>query len=153
MILEPKDVPITGPDGKVRTFILSKFPAVAGREICAKYPVSLLPKLGDYDVSEATMLKLMCYVGVRIKDRPEPLMLTTMELVNNHTHDWETLFQIEMGMLDYNASFFGNGKSLAFFASTVETLKAWILSTLTDLSVASSRTTKQRSKNSKRRIR
>ena len=50
-----------------KEFIISKFPAVAGREIIAKYPFSSLPKLGDYKINEETMLKLMHYVAVTIE--------------------------------------------------------------------------------------
>jgi len=48
-----------------------------------------MPKLGDYGVSEATMLKLMSHCGVRIDGRDEPLMLTSRASVDNHAEDWE----------------------------------------------------------------
>jgi hypothetical protein len=141
-VIEPKDVTLgTKPDGTARIYVLSKFPAVAGREIVAKYPLSGLPKLGDYKVNEETMLKLMCYVGVP-RDGAEPLMLTTRALVDNHVPDWETLAQLEGGMLEYNCSFFGNGKASTFFAGLGETARTWILSTLTVLSAQSSPPTK-----------
>ena len=47
-----------------KEFMLSKFPAVAGSEIIAKYPLSGLPKLGDYKVNEETMLKINVIVAV-----------------------------------------------------------------------------------------
>lgn len=149
MLLEPKEVEIEGPDGKKRRFIISKFPAMAGREIVAKYPVSLVPKLGDYTTSEGIVLKMMCFVGVP-RDGLEPLPLTTRALVDNHTGSWETLAKLEWGLMEYNVSFFGNGKSSDFFASIAQTLKAWITSTLTDLSAASSPPIKRHSTNSKR---
>jgi hypothetical protein len=145
-LLEPKPVTVETHKGP-RDYVLSKFPAIAGREIVAKYPVSNLPKLGEYDVSEATMLKLMSFVAVP-QDGREPLRLTTRALVDNHVPDWETLARLEAGMMEYNVSFFQNGKSFDFLASFAETLKAWITGTLTDLLAASSTQAKPRSTNS-----
>jgi len=144
-LLEPKEVTIDGPDGVARTFVFSKFPAVLGREIVAKYPVSILPKIGDYAVSEATMLKLMSCVGVPQPDDRPPLLLTTRALVDNHTHDWETLARIELGMMEYNCSFFSNGKTSDFFGGFMDTAKQLITSILTDSLAASSQVGKPRS--------
>ena len=49
-MIQPREITIADQDGKERRYILSKFPAVEGREIVAKYPISALPKLGDYAV-------------------------------------------------------------------------------------------------------
>lgn len=107
-LLQPKEIDING-----KTYRISKFPATVGREIVAKYPVSNMPKLGDYKVSEEVMLKLMSYVEVVLPERS--IRLSTQELVNNHVPDWETLAQLEWEMLSYNCSFLTNGKSLSFF--------------------------------------
>lgn len=106
--LQPKEIDING-----KTYRISKFPATVGREIVAKYPVSNMPKLGDYKVSEEIMLKLMSYVEVVLPERS--IRLSTQELVNNHVPDWEVLAQLEWEMLSYNCSFLTNGKSLSFF--------------------------------------
>lgn len=153
MLLEPEEKEVTGRDGKGKTFVLSKLPATVGREVAAKYPVSILPKLGDYEVSEATMLLLMSYVAIPTGEGKTPLRLTTKELVNNHVTDAEMLLKLEMAMLEKNFSFFGNGKTWDFFATIADQAKAWITSTLTDLLVASSQTGKRRSKNSARSTR
>lgn len=107
-LLQPKEIDING-----KTYRISKFPATVGREIVAKYPVSNMPKLGDYKVSEEIMLKLMSYVEVVLPERS--IRLSTQELVNNHVPDWEVLAQLEWEMLSYNCSFLTNGKSLSFF--------------------------------------
>lgn len=107
-LLQPKEIEING-----KTYRISKFPATVGREIVAKYPVSNMPKLGDYKVSEEVMLKLMSYVEVVLPERS--IRLSTQELVNNHVPDWEVLAQLEWEMLSYNCSFLTNGKSLSFF--------------------------------------
>lgn len=144
-MIEPKDITIQTMGGEQRTYILSKFPAIAGREIVAKYPLSNAPKLGDYAVSEETMLKLMRYVGVPM-DSGSPLMLTTSALVNNHVPDWETLAKLEMAMLEYNTSFFSRGKIFGFLAGVEAKLPALITRILTDLSAQSSAAAKPRSK-------
>jgi hypothetical protein len=91
-----------------KKFILSKFPAVAGREIISKYRTAGFPDITDYKVSEDTMLKLMGYVAVPITGS-NPLPLTTLALVNNHAGDWATLMKIEGEMLSYNSSFLPEG--------------------------------------------
>lgn len=132
-------------DGK--TFVLSKFPAVAGREIVAKYPLSGMPKLGDYKVNEETMLKLMAFVGVQL-DNGTVLQLSTRALVDNHVPGWETLAKIEWAMLEYNCSFFGNGRALTFFDGIAQKLPSMITSILTDLSQQLSAKNKPRSTSS-----
>ena len=57
------------------------------------------------------------------------------------------LLKLEMAMLEHNFSFFGNGKSLAFFAHGAEVFKRWITEMLTDLSAVSSAKGKRRSRN------
>lgn len=106
-LLQPKEIEING-----KTYRISKFPATVGREIIAKYPVSNMPKIGDYQVSEEIMVKLMSFVEVIAGDRSIRLM--TRELINNHVPDWEDLAQLEWEMLQYNCSFLTNGKSLSF---------------------------------------
>lgn len=138
-LLEPSDFdcPLTG--GGTKTFVLSKFPAVAGREIIAKYPMSGLPKLGDYAVNEETMFKLMSFVGVRIEGRDEPLRLSTRALVENHCPDWECLARIEVEMLKRNCSFFRDGRTSTFLTGIARQAQAWISKTLMASSAQSSK--------------
>lgn len=132
-MIEPKEIQIPTPNGGTKTFILSKFPAVQGREIIAKYPLSAMPKLGDYAVNEETMLKLMCFVGVP-REGSEPLQLTTRALVDNHCGDWETLARVEIAMMEYNVSFFANGKGSTFLEAITRKAQQFLSKTLTDLS-------------------
>jgi hypothetical protein len=137
MLLQPKDVDIVTQTGETKTFVLSKFPAIAGREIISKYPTSNIPKLGDYSTSEEVMLKLMAYVGVP-RDDGEPLKLSTRALVDNHMPDWETLVKVEFAMMEYNCSFFGNGKGSTFLEAITQKAQAFLSQTLMDLSARSS---------------
>lgn len=106
-LIQPKEIEING-----KTYRISKFPATVGREIVAKYPVSNMPKLGDYKVSEEVMIKLMNYVEVVLPERS--IRLSTRELIDNHVPDWEVLAKLEWEMLQYNCSFLTDGKSLSF---------------------------------------
>ncbi len=146
MLREPQSFTVKDQKGVEHTYQLGKWPAIAGREIVAKYPLSALPKLGEYAVNEETMLKLMAFVGVETGPDTTQL-LTTRALVDSHIPDWETLAKVEWASFEYNTSFFGPGKTLPSFANFGQTLKAWITSTLTDLSVQLLQAAKQHSKN------
>lgn len=140
-MIEPKDIQIETQSG-VKTYVLSKFPAISGREIVTQYPISAMPRVGDYGVNEAIMMKLMSFVAVRTPEGAV-IQLATRELVDNHVPDWETLAKLEMAMMEYNCSFFGNGKASTFFAKLEERARQLISSTLTDLLERSSQTDKQ----------
>lgn len=124
-MIEPKEISIEDQKGKTRTFILSKFPAIQGREIIAKYPLSAMPKLGDYAVNEEVMLKLMAFVAVP-REGGEPLPLTTRALIDNHVGDWEALAKIEIAMMEYNVSFFGSGKGSTFLEAITQKAQVFL---------------------------
>lgn len=131
-LLEAKEVTITTQAGAERVYMISKFDAILGREMVAKYPVANMPKLGDYETSEACMFKLMNCVAAKKADG-EFIVLETRELYTNHVPDWETGAKIEGAMWEYNCSFFASGKTLDFFGGIAQNFKAWIISTLTEL--------------------
>lgn len=143
-MIEPKEISVLTQSGVEKVFILSKFPAIQGREIIAKYPLSAMPKLGDYAVNEETMLKLMAFVAVPTENGP--LALTTRGLVDNHFPDWETLARVEMAMMEYNCSFFKGGMVSTFLERITEKIPSVALSILTHLSPVLSKQSKQRSK-------
>lgn len=143
MLIKPKEITLTDQEGTERTYVLSRLDALTGREIVAKYPVANLPKLGDYAISEATMLKLLSFVGVKIEGRDEPLLLSSRDLIRNHVPDWEVLARLEIEQLAYNTSFFSNGLNSASFATLMEKARPWITQMLTDLSQQSSTADKQ----------
>jgi hypothetical protein len=136
-MIEPKEYELNG-----KNYLLSKFPAVAGREIICKYPLSGIPKLGDYGVNEETMLKLMSYVAVVLPGDVQ-LRLTTRALVDNHVGSWENLMRIEGAMLEYNCSFFQDGRVSDFLVGFAQKVPALISKMLTDSLRQSSPTEKQ----------
>lgn len=132
-LIKPQQIEVKTRDGETRTYFVSRFPATYGREIIAKYPLSAMPKLGDYAVNEETMLKLMGYVAVPHPETGGPGMrLSTRALVDNHVPDWEALARIEVAMMEYNVSFFGNGRASTFFEGFAKKAQAWISKTLMD---------------------
>lgn len=140
-LLSPKGITLTTQDGVEKSYFLSKFPAVAGREIVAKYPLSNMPKLGDYAVSEETMLKLMGFVAVETAAGTS-IPLTTRALVDNHVPDWEVLARLEWAMLEYNCSFFSKGLNSDFLKNFGAKAPQWISQMLTALSAQSSEAAK-----------
>jgi len=129
ILLKPKEVTIADQDGIERTFVISRLPATDGRELVTQYPISAMPKVGDYKVNEGLMLKLLSFVAIKMADGTE-LQLTTRALVDNHTNDWETLGKLEVAMMEYNVSFFGNGRGLTFLEGITRKAEAWITGTL-----------------------
>jgi len=128
-LLQTQEKEIETGDGTTRVYIISKFPAVQGREIVTQYPLTGLPKIGEYKTNEALMLKLMAYVGVP-QDNGNVLELKTEALVNNHVPDFETLMRLEMAMMEYNCSFFRDGRLSASFGAIAEKALKSIMSTL-----------------------
>ena len=112
MLIKPKEITVIDSDRQQHTFIISRLPATIGREILAKYPLSNAPKIGDYEVSKEAMLKVMAYVAV--EKEGQEIYLKTSTLIDNHVPDGEALIRLELEMLKYNTSFFGNGGSQNF---------------------------------------
>lgn len=133
MLLQPQKISVETQDGTEKEFIISKFPAVAGREILTQYPLSAAPKIGEYETNEELMLKIMRYVAVPFsRDEGGDLILENIDLVNNHVPDWECLARIEIAMIEYNCSFFVNGKGSSFLELITENMKGFITKILTD---------------------
>lgn len=136
-LLEPKEVIIDD-----HTYILSKFDCWTGREILTQYPITAVPKLGDYKSNEELALKMFAYVAVPRGDA-EPLRLSTKDLVRNHVYSWETQMKIELAMIEYNCSFFQKEGASTSLGDTVQRFLSWIFKTWTALSAQSSQVEKQ----------
>lgn len=134
-LLNPEDFTVTI-DGKEYKYILSDFPAVEGREIIVKYPMSGLPKIGDYAVNEETMLKLMNYVAVNIGG--QIIRLSTRDMINNHCPNPEALITVEAAMMVKNCSFFRDGRSHDLFDNLIQICLTKVSEILTPLSAPSS---------------
>jgi len=149
MLINPKEIEIEF-EGEVFKFNIGKFPATVGREIISKYPVSNIPKIGDYAVSEETMLKLMSYVERVYDDRVQPL--TSRTLIDNHIPSWEVLIKLEAFTIEYNCSFFKLGEVLNSLKEWKALAEPKNIKTLMDSLVSLSQAEKPRSTSSKRSI-
>ena len=146
-LIEPKEVKVKTQAGIEKTFFLSKIPAIPAREIVTQWPLTAMPKLGDYKSNEAIMQKMMAYVEALAPDGSTRIRLTTPDLINNHVPDWETLGRLEAGMMEYNVSFFGQGKSSLSLEAIIQKARPLILKILTASSVPSSPKEEQPLKN------
>lgn len=132
-LIQPEEFTVTTMAGSEKTFLISKLPATVAREVITQYPVSAVPKLGDYGRNEELMLKMLSYVAVPgIGAGGTDLTLKTRALIDNHVDDFETLIKLEMAMLEKNCSFFAKGKASNYLGSLAEKVQALITSTLTD---------------------
>lgn len=130
-LIQAKKVTVTDSDGNARDYYIGKYPAIAGREILAKYPLSNMPKLADYEVSRETMIKLMSFVAVELEDG-RMQTLKTEALIDNHVNDSEALLRLEIASLEYNVSFFGN--------AGVKSFRDYLLKTATDIYLSLTKT-------------
>lgn len=102
-MLETKNIELGG-----KTYTLSKFPAWEGTLLMSKLPVSMMPKLGDFEVYKGCLAEVMSYVSVPMPSG-QPVKLVSPELINNHVKDWETTLKLFKEMVEYNTSFLANG--------------------------------------------
>lgn len=107
-LIKPLEIKIKDIDGIEQTFIISRLNAMLGREVIAKYPLSSMPKIGDYETNKDTMLKLIAHTQKVLPDGTK-ITLNSEALINNHITDGETLMKLEYEMLKYNISFLANG--------------------------------------------
>lgn len=128
-LLEPKNVTIEGVDGKERSFIISKFPAIQGREIMEQYPYANAPKFGNYPLAQELSLKMMCFVAVDIGSGVIQKLNLPL-LVDQHVGDWITIKKIEDAMIAYNGGFFQSGWISAFLEESIRKHLPKILKTL-----------------------
>jgi hypothetical protein len=147
-LIKPQELTVKTLDGEEKTFVISRFPAIAGREIIAGYPLTGMPKIGEYKSNEAIMLKLMSFVAVTMPNG-ELLRLRTQALIDNHVPDCETLMRIEFESLKYNTSFFRKGEISTFLGTIAKKAAQLISPTLTPLLEQLSEAVKQRSANFK----
>lgn len=132
-LIKPAIVKIADCDGVEKEFIVSRIPAIQAREIFTQYLTANAPKVGNYAVSEALMLKMMSYVGIPKEEGSlEPhVMLKTAALVNNHALDFEQLGRLEIAMVQHNVSFFQPEKVSSFLSGLAQKLMGSAIQTLT----------------------
>jgi len=135
---------------------ISLFDAIAGRDIISNYITSNVPKVFNeqstgYNTSEETMLKLMSYVAIE-DAQGNKHVFNSRGVIDSHlsmlSSPWEALVKIELAMMEYNCSFFQNGRISSFLGDTVQKALQWTMSTWTGLSEQSSQKEEQPSTSS-----
>lgn len=134
-LIQPKEVEIDG-----KTYIISKFPAMAGREILTQMPSTAAAatlghfiKGGDYKLNEDITLKVLNYVAVKL-DNGTTQRLISQNLINIYVtseYPGETLLKIEDEIIGYNCSFFKGGRVSTFLRDIALKLPAWTSRMLT----------------------
>lgn len=146
-LLKPKPFSLNDMDGNPVNVVLSRFPMTAGRRILCTYPISALPKIGNYDENEKAMELLMSFVAVIDKNDHAHRMIT-QALRDNHIPDAETCLRIEHAQLEYNSTFFQKGRLSNFFDECIQMFLAKIFATSTPSQQQSSEKNLQPSNNS-----
>lgn len=123
-LIKPLEIEVKDIDGDLHKYTISRLPAVAGREILAKYLGGTMPKIGDYKDNHESMLKMMKYVAVEIDGELQTLQ--TQALIDNHIPDTECLLRLEIEMIRHNTSFFGNAGSSNLLDFLLQKIKASI---------------------------
>ena len=143
-MLEQKEVVFGG-----KTYILHKFPAVAGHDI-----YNLLENIASPEDRHKLMLRVMSFVGVRPEPgNPTELRLDSVMLIDNHVPDTRTLLDLETAALEYSFDFFAPGEISGCLLSMERVAQERSTEMLTDFLLALLKAAEQPSKNSKRSTR
>lgn len=129
-LIEPKSITLK----KSGEFLISKLPCLVGREVLVKYPVSLVPKIGDYATSEEMCIRLMSFVEKVTPQRN--IRLSDATLINQHVAPGGEIWLLEKEMLMYNFDFLEDGTASAFlemWKSKAESKATKILTNLLDI--------------------
>lgn len=116
--LKPKEVEIEDKVANEKNmYVISKIPAFEAVSIFDQELPALvvnmlkINELSRDRIKELT-LNIMKYVAIKKDDRLIPL--TTAALIDNHCPSFETVNELLKQMINYNTSFFKDGKSLNF---------------------------------------
>lgn len=111
------------------------------RKVCLTYPMSLIPKLGEYAINEELSNLLMKYVEVKVKlpdGKEHWLRLDNRELVEQHVPPMQ-LLPLEIAVIDHTTGFFSSGKFQDLVADQLVLLGQNIITTLTQSLAQSSK--------------
>ena len=126
-LIKPKQIEVQDIDGNPLFFTISRLPALAGREVATQYVTSMFPKIGSYELNETLCIEMLSYTNA-LKGDIE-VELASVELINQHTIDWEGLRALEREMIAYNTHFLVDGNDLTF-SNLLPQLTEWIAEAL-----------------------
>lgn len=134
-LLEPKKIEIEDKVAdKKNTFIISKIPAFEAMGLMVQDLPSLVLNInsGNREKIEKFTVEVLNYVAIE-KDG-QTIRLSTKALINNHCPSFETISLLLAQMIDYNTSFFRDGRSLNFLKRLEALATAKVTEILTTLS-------------------
>lgn len=146
VLLEPKEVEING-----NKFIIGKMPCTVAQEVIFSLPNGLIPIISEFKKAEDQALKMLSYCE-RVYSDGRSVPLISKAIIDNHIPDFDTLIKLEYECLEYNYSFFSDGRALSFLNRGVSLAKSNVSEILTDLLGKLSHLAEQRSGNSKTNI-
>lgn len=103
-----------------------------GRRIMHEYPMTMLPKIGDYKANEELFKILMRYVEVELAPNIWQ-KLDTDELIRQHVSAKDTIV-LEREVVDLTTGFFSSGKLMTIGMEITEFFIKKLILTLTQLS-------------------
>jgi hypothetical protein len=134
-LLEPKKVEIEDQVANIKnTYVISKIPAFAAMGLMVQDLPALVLNInsGNREKIEKFTLEVLSYVAIE-KDG-QTIRLTTKALIDNHCPSFETISLLLAQMIDYNTSFFRDGRSLSFLKRLEALATAKVTEILTTLS-------------------
>lgn len=120
-LIKPQDIEVDG-----KSYVISKFPAMVGIEIATKLTMEYLKNVGDYNIFQDLILKVMSYVAAK-DDAGNYRALNHKGLIDsflNTEYSTESLLKIIAHMAEYNFSFFQKGSLLTFLENIGQKLPA-----------------------------
>jgi hypothetical protein len=127
-------------DGK--EYIIYEMPCTVSREVISQYAIANAPKIGNYELSEKLMLKVMKHVAVMLDNGYEQ-KLTNIDLINNHVPNALTLMKLEKEVIQYSNDFLADGEILNFLGLVMKVADKKITEILTHLLGVSSEVEEQ----------
>lgn len=127
-LLEPKEIEING-----HKFIISKMPCTVAQEVIFNLPNGLIPIISDFKKAEEQAFKMLSYCERVYTDGRGSIPLISKAIIDNHVNDFDTLRKLEWECLQYNFSFFMDGRALNFLNEGISLAKSSLSEILTDL--------------------
>ena len=127
-LLEPKEIEING-----QQFIISKMPCTVAQEVIFNLPNGLIPIMSDFKKAEEQAFKMLAYCERVYTDGRSSVPLISKAIIDNHVNDFDTLRKLEWECLQYNFSFFMDGRALNFLNEGISLAKSNLSEILTDL--------------------
>ena len=120
-----------------RNYRISELPTMLARDVMMNYPLTLLPKVGNYGENERLFKLLMKHVEVQPEPDKNPdwwIRLDTEDSINQNVSA-KGVLELEKEVIDFSTDFFSSGK-LTQIGTTLGELARNILTNIVLQSIA-----------------